>query len=78
MPGAVQQRYTWLYIGELVEDGWPSPRMVATPNSPRRPHGREDRDKADISALVPIYPGYDFYERNAKGRKIPIVILDLR
>lgn len=28
--------------------------------------------------LVEMFPGYDFYERNAKGRKIPIVILDPR
>jgi deazaflavin-dependent oxidoreductase (nitroreductase family) len=28
--------------------------------------------------FVAFYPGYDFYERNAKGRKIPIVILDPR
>ncbi|MGH2833629.1 MAG: nitroreductase family deazaflavin-dependent oxidoreductase [Solirubrobacteraceae bacterium] len=28
--------------------------------------------------LLEMFPGYDFYERNAKGRKIPIVILDPR
>jgi deazaflavin-dependent oxidoreductase (nitroreductase family) len=28
--------------------------------------------------LVEMFPGYDFYQRNAKGRKIPIVILDPR
>jgi deazaflavin-dependent oxidoreductase (nitroreductase family) len=28
--------------------------------------------------FVAFYPGYDFYQRNAKGRKIPIVILDPR
>jgi deazaflavin-dependent oxidoreductase (nitroreductase family) len=28
--------------------------------------------------LVAMFPGYDFYQRNAKGRKIPIVILDPR
>jgi F420H(2)-dependent quinone reductase len=28
--------------------------------------------------MVATYPGYDFYERNAKGRKIPVVILDPR
>lgn len=28
--------------------------------------------------MVTIYPGYDFYRRNAKGREIPIVILDPR
>ena len=28
--------------------------------------------------FVAFYPGYDFYQRNTKGRKIPVVILDLR
>jgi F420H(2)-dependent quinone reductase len=28
--------------------------------------------------FVALYPGYDFYQRHAKGRKIPIVILDPR
>jgi deazaflavin-dependent oxidoreductase (nitroreductase family) len=28
--------------------------------------------------FVAFYPGYDFYQRNAKGRRIPIVILDPR
>ena len=28
--------------------------------------------------MVTIYPGYDFYERNARGRKIPVVILEPR
>ncbi len=28
--------------------------------------------------LVAMFPGYDFYRRNAKGRRIPIVILDPR
>jgi deazaflavin-dependent oxidoreductase (nitroreductase family) len=28
--------------------------------------------------FVAFYPGYDFFQRNAKGRKIPIVILDPR
>jgi deazaflavin-dependent oxidoreductase (nitroreductase family) len=28
--------------------------------------------------MVAIYPGYDFYERNAKGREIPVVVLDPR
>lgn len=28
--------------------------------------------------LVAMYPGYNFFERNAKGRKIPIVVLDHR
>jgi deazaflavin-dependent oxidoreductase (nitroreductase family) len=26
--------------------------------------------------FVGFYPGYDFFQRNAKGRKIPVVILD--
>jgi len=37
----------------------------------------EERDQL-WKKMVAIYPGYDFYERNAKGRKIPIVILDPR
>ncbi len=37
----------------------------------------EERDQL-WNKMVTIYPGYDFYERNAKGRKIPIVILDPR
>jgi len=28
--------------------------------------------------FVAFYPGYDFFQRNAKGRKIPIVIFDPR
>jgi deazaflavin-dependent oxidoreductase (nitroreductase family) len=28
--------------------------------------------------FVAFYPGYEFFERNAKGRKIPVVILDPR
>jgi deazaflavin-dependent oxidoreductase (nitroreductase family) len=28
--------------------------------------------------LVAAYPGYDFYKRHAKGREIPIVVLDPR
>ena len=28
--------------------------------------------------FVAFFPGYDFYQRNAQGRKIPIVILDPR
>ncbi len=28
--------------------------------------------------LVASYPEYDFYERNAKGRQIPVVVLDPR
>ena len=37
----------------------------------------EERDRL-WKKMVAIYPGYDFYERNAKGRKIPVVILDPR
>ena len=51
--------------------------------------GREDRSvrarAADgeergrlWSQLVAIYPGYEFFKSNAKGREIPIVILDPR
>jgi deazaflavin-dependent oxidoreductase (nitroreductase family) len=28
--------------------------------------------------MVASYPGYDFYERNARERKIPVVVLDPR
>jgi deazaflavin-dependent oxidoreductase (nitroreductase family) len=28
--------------------------------------------------FVAFYPGYEFFERNAEGRKIPVVILDPR
>ena len=28
--------------------------------------------------FVAFYPGYEFYQRNAQGRRIPIVILDPR
>jgi deazaflavin-dependent oxidoreductase (nitroreductase family) len=37
----------------------------------------EERDQV-WKKMVAIYPGYDFYERNAKGRTIPVVILDPR
>lgn len=37
----------------------------------------EERDRL-WPRFVAFYPGYDFYERNAKDRKIPIVILDPR
>src|SRR3954447_23081431 len=30
------------------------------------------------SKFVAIYPGFEIYQRNAKGREIPIVILDRR
>jgi deazaflavin-dependent oxidoreductase (nitroreductase family) len=37
----------------------------------------EERDQL-WKKMIATYPGYDFYERNAKGRKIPVVILDPR
>ncbi len=37
----------------------------------------EERDRL-WGELVAMFPGYDFYQRNAKGRRIPIVILDPR
>jgi deazaflavin-dependent oxidoreductase (nitroreductase family) len=37
----------------------------------------EERDRL-WPKFVAFYPGYDFYQRNANGRKIPIVILDPR
>lgn len=45
----------------------------------RKVHARmatgEERDRL-WEELVAMFPGYDFYQRNAKGREIPIVILD--
>jgi F420H(2)-dependent quinone reductase len=37
----------------------------------------EERDRL-WPKFVAFYPGYDFFQRNANGRKIPIVILDPR
>lgn len=37
--------------------------------------GERERLWAD---LVAAYPGYDFYQRNAKGRQIPVVVLESR
>jgi deazaflavin-dependent oxidoreductase (nitroreductase family) len=37
----------------------------------------EERDRL-WPKFVAVYPGYDFYERNAKGRKIPIVLFEPR
>ena len=37
----------------------------------------EERDRL-WPKFVAFYPGYDFFQRNAKGRRIPIVILDPR
>ena len=37
----------------------------------------EERDRW-WPQFVAFYPGYEFFQRNAKGRKIPIVILDPR
>jgi deazaflavin-dependent oxidoreductase (nitroreductase family) len=37
----------------------------------------EERDRL-WRAFVKFYPGYEFYRSHAKGRKIPIVILDPR
>ena len=37
----------------------------------------EERDRL-WPQFVAFYPGYEFFARNAKGRKIPIVILDPR
>ena len=37
----------------------------------------EERDQL-WQKMVTTFPGYDFYQRNAKGRKIPVVILDPR
>jgi deazaflavin-dependent oxidoreductase (nitroreductase family) len=37
----------------------------------------EERDRL-WAKFVEMYPGSEFYRRNARGRKIPIVILDSR
>jgi len=37
----------------------------------------EERDRL-WPKFVAFYPGYEFFQRSAKGRKIPIVILDPR
>jgi deazaflavin-dependent oxidoreductase (nitroreductase family) len=37
----------------------------------------EERERL-LRKFVAVYPGSDFFQRNAKGRKIPIVILDPR
>lgn len=37
----------------------------------------EERDRL-WPQFVAHFPGYDFYERNAQGRKIPVVILEPR
>lgn len=37
----------------------------------------EERDRL-WPKFVAFYPGYDFFQRNAKGRKIPIVIFEPR
>ncbi len=37
----------------------------------------EERDRL-WSRFVAMYPGSEFYQRNAKGRRIPIVVLDPR
>jgi deazaflavin-dependent oxidoreductase (nitroreductase family) len=56
---------TTIQIGGLVRD---VRARVATD---------EERDRL-WPKFVAIYPGYDFYRRNAKNRKIPIVVLDPR
>lgn len=37
----------------------------------------EERDRL-WPEFVAFYPGYEFFQRNAKGRKIPIVVLEPR
>jgi deazaflavin-dependent oxidoreductase (nitroreductase family) len=37
----------------------------------------DERDRL-WSEFAAVYPGYDFFQRNARGRKIPIVILEPR
>lgn len=37
----------------------------------------EERERL-YPRFVAVYPAYDFYERNARGRRIPVVILERR
>lgn len=37
----------------------------------------EERERL-YPKFVAVYPAYDFYERNARGRRIPVVILERR
>ncbi len=37
----------------------------------------EERERL-YPRFVAVYPAYDFYERNARGRQIPVVILERR
>lgn len=37
----------------------------------------EERERL-YPKFVAVYPAYDFYERNARGRQIPVVILERR
>jgi F420H(2)-dependent quinone reductase len=38
-----------------------------------------DEERANLwPRLVANYPGYEFYRRNAKGRRIPVIVLDPR
>ena len=38
-----------------------------------------DQERDELwQKMVTVFPGYDFYRRNADGREIPIVILDPR
>ena len=46
---------------------------------PVRARVATDQERARLwPEFVAFYPGYDFFQRNAKGRKIPIVILEPR
>jgi deazaflavin-dependent oxidoreductase (nitroreductase family) len=56
---------TTIQIGSLIRD---VRARVATD---------EERERL-LRKFVAVYPGSDFFQRNAKGRKIPIVILDPR
>lgn len=39
--------------------------------------GDEERDRL-WPKFVAFYPGYEFFERNARGRRIPIIVLEPR
>jgi deazaflavin-dependent oxidoreductase (nitroreductase family) len=73
--------------GQPTHPGW-FHNLMANPNTTiqigpevHNVHARlatdEERDRL-WREMVAMFPGYDFYERNAKGRTIPVVILDPR
>ncbi len=71
--------------GQLTHPAWLH-NLTANPDTTiqlgsvvRAVHARvstdEERDRL-WPKFIAFYPGYDFFQRNAKGRKIPIVIFE--